>query len=189
MLGNPAITRTVTGVANSSGYRFFQGYIYLFAVTLAIQTGHMLEHVIQVLQKFVLGSSKAHGLIGQLDIEQVHFGFNTVYYALLLPLVWGWFTYRQEIGLLFRRWTVLTTVFLATLLIQSYHQVEHSGKLVQFINTNMHGTLGILGAHFDLVLLHFTINALVYLPLIILFFGADFHKRLLPRRPAPDSSA
>ena len=53
---------------------------------------------------------------------------------------------------------------------------------MQFLHTNMQGTLGILGAHFDLVLLHFTINALVYLPLVILFFGAGFHKRLLPKR-------
>ena len=181
MLGNPTITPTRTKSASGSNYRFFRGYIYLFAITVAVQSGHMLEHVVQMIQKFMLGTT-AHGLIGRLDIEQVHFGFNTVYYALLLPLVWGWLTYRQEIGLLGRRWTGLTAVFLATLLLQSYHQVEHSVKLVQFINTNMHGTLGILGAHFDLVLLHFVLNTLVYVPLLILFFGAGFHKRLLPGR-------
>ena len=186
MLVNPAIARSltgsVTGVVRGSSYRLFQGYIYLFALTLALQTGHMLEHVVQVIQKFVLGSSNAHGLIGRLDIEWVHFGFNTAYFVLLLPLVWGWLAYRREIGLLGRCWTGLTVVCLVTLLIQSYHQVEHSVKLVQFLHTNMQGTLGILGAHFDLVLLHFTINALVYLPLVILFFGAGFHKRLLPKR-------
>ncbi len=53
---------------------------------------------------------------------------------------------------------------------------------MQFLNTNMQGTLGILGSNFDLILLHFTINALVYLPLVILFFGAGFHRRLLPGR-------
>ncbi len=186
MLVNPVIVRSltgsVTGVVRGSSYRLFQGYIYLFALTLALQTGHMLEHVVQVIQKFVLGSSNAHGLIGRLDIEWVHFGFNTAYFVLLLPLVWGWLAYRREIGLLGRRWTGLTVVCLVTLLIQSYHQVEHSVKLVQFLHNNMQGTLGILGANFDLVLLHFTINALVYLPLVILFFGAGFHKRLLPKR-------
>ena len=93
MLVNPAIARSltgsVTGVVRGSSYRLFQGYIYLFALTLALQTGHMLEHVVQVIQKFVLGSSNAHGLIGRLDIEWVHFGFNTAYFVLLLPLVWG----------------------------------------------------------------------------------------------------
>ena len=186
MLGNPSVSRTFTGSATGlvkgRSYRFFQGYIYLFALTLALQTGHMLEHVAQVIQKFVLGSSSAHGLIGRLDIGWVHFGFNTAYFVLLLPLVWGWLAYRREIGLLGRRWTGLTTVCLVTLLIQSYHQVEHSVKLVQFLNTNMQGTLGILGSHFDLILLYFTINALVYLPLVILFFGAGFHQRRLPER-------
>ncbi len=182
MLGNPSIPRTFTGLVKARSYRLFQGYIYLFALTLALQTGHMLEHVVQVIQKFVLGSSRAHGLIGRLDIEWVHFGFNTAYFVLLLPLVWGWLAYRREIGLLGRRWTGLTVVCLGTLLIQSYHQVEHSVKLAQFLHTNMQGTLGILGSHFDLILLHFTINALVYLPLVILFFGAGFHQRLLPGR-------
>ena len=186
MVGNPAITRTLTGsfsgFLRGRNFRLFQGYIYLFALTLALQTGHMLEHVVQVIQKFVLGSSSAHGLIGRLDIEWVHFGFNTGYFVLLLPLAWGWLAYRREIGLLGRRWTGLTVVCLVTLLIQSYHQVEHSVKLAQFLNTSMAGTPGILGAHFDLILLHFTINSLVYLPLVILFFGAGFHKRLLPGR-------
>ena len=42
--------------------------MYLFALTVLIQALHMVEHVAQVLQKFVLHIAPAHGLIGTLDL-------------------------------------------------------------------------------------------------------------------------
>ena len=75
-------------------------------------------------------------------------------------------------------WAVLAAILLLGLLLQSYHQVEHSVKLAQFLQTHMQGTKGILGARFDLVLLHFILNLLVYLPLVGVFFGAGLPAQL-----------
>lgn len=39
----------------------------------------MVEHVVQVIQKFLLGFEKAHGLLGAaFDFEWVHFVYNTL---------------------------------------------------------------------------------------------------------------
>ena len=165
----------------ASNYRFFKFYVYLFAVTLGIQTGHMLEHVTQVIQKFVLHVTPAHGLIGRLDLEQIHFGFNSAYLLMFFPLFLGWFCYRAEIAELTPRWKLLAGIFLITFIVQIYHQAEHTAKLVQYLNTHMQGTQGILGAHFDLVIMHFIINLLVYLPMLVVFFGGGLHRKLLPR--------
>lgn len=42
--------------------------------TLLVQAAHMVEHVAQVVQKFLLRMSEAHGLLGSIfDVEWVHF--------------------------------------------------------------------------------------------------------------------
>ena len=48
----------------------FKQFVYMFVATVVIQTLHMVEHVAQVFQKFVLDYSYAHGLIGSFDLEQ-----------------------------------------------------------------------------------------------------------------------
>lgn len=50
----------------------------------------MVEHVVQVIQKFLLGFEKAHGLLGAaFDFEWVHFVYNTLLEpALILIFVW-----------------------------------------------------------------------------------------------------
>ena len=70
-------------------------------------------------------------------------------------------------------------MLLTGLLVQMWHMTEHSVKLAQFLNTGMQGTPGILGGYFDPVLLHFFYNLIVYLPLVLVFFGARLY--LLPR--------
>ena len=44
---------------------------YLYALTVELQAFHMVEHLAQIIQKFALSAHQAHGLIGQLDLEQV----------------------------------------------------------------------------------------------------------------------
>ena len=39
----------------------FKQFVYMFVATVVIQTLHMVEHVAQVFQKFVLDYSYAHG--------------------------------------------------------------------------------------------------------------------------------
>jgi hypothetical protein len=53
-------------------------------------------------------------------------------------------------------------LILAAALFQSYHVVEHSLKVTQHVVTGAKVNPGILGNHFDLVLLHFGLNAAIY---------------------------
>ena len=87
----------------------------------------------------------------------------------------GWILCRNDVSRCTRYWSTLTGVLLTGLLIQMWHMTEHSVKLTQFLRTGMQGTPGILGNYFDPVLLHFCYNLIVYLPLVVVFFGARLY--------------
>jgi hypothetical protein len=142
----------------------YRQFIYMFTLTLAAQALHMVEHIAQVLQTFVFHIRPAHGLIGQLDLEQVHFAFNLFYLTTLIAVTVGWFCYGSQIS---SRWKAFGLVLAATVLVQSYHMAEHTVKLVQFIETMMQGTPGILGAHFNAVIFHAAMNTAVFLPVVL----------------------
>jgi hypothetical protein len=59
-------------------YRHYH-WLALFYVLVVTQTGHVFEHVVQMVQIHVLGltGASARGVFGALDIEWVHFIFNT----------------------------------------------------------------------------------------------------------------
>jgi hypothetical protein len=64
----------------------FKPYVIL-VLAVAVQSFHMLEHIVQVIQKFVLQYPVAHGVLGaSLDFEPVHFTFNVVYLALIATM-------------------------------------------------------------------------------------------------------
>ena len=166
-----------TSFASGKNVSPLTGFAYAFLLTLALQAFHLVEHVAQVIQKFVLNSPQAHGLIGQLDLEQVHFVFNLLYLALLIHVLLRWLTLKVELP---NRWRVYTTILTLTVALQSYHQVEHTVKLVQFIQTNVQGTPGIFGLYFDFdgVIFHFIMNTLVFLPGVVVFYCAGLHRQL-----------
>jgi len=151
----------------------FKQFIYIFVLTVAAQAFHMVEHIAQVMQKFVFHVTPAHGLIGQLDLEQVHFAFNLFYLSTLVAVMIGWFYYGSQVS---KKWKAFGIALGLTVLVQGYHMAEHSVKLVQFIETMMQGTPGILGAHFDGVIFHATLNIAVFLPVLIVFFAAGVYK-------------
>jgi hypothetical protein len=153
----------------------FKQFIYLFVLTVAAQAFHMVEHIAQVMQKFVLHITPAHGLIGQLDLEQVHFAFNLFYLSTLVAVMIGWFYYGSQVS---KKWKAFSIALVFTVLVQSYHMAEHTAKLVQFIETMMQGTPGILGAHFAGVLFHAAMNTVVFLPVLIVFFAAGIYKHM-----------
>ena len=153
-------------------------FVYLFALTVLIQALHMVEHVAQVIQKFVLQIAPAHGLIGALDLEQVHFAFNVFYLATLAVVMVGWFYYGSQ---LCSKHKSLAAILIGTVALQSYHMLEHSVKLAQFIATGMQGTPGIAGMHVDGVIFHALMNTAVFVPVVVVFFGAGLHTRLIPR--------
>jgi hypothetical protein len=158
----------------------FKQFIYMFVLTVASQTFHMVEHIAQVMQKFVFHINPAQGLIGQLDLEQVHFAFNLFYLSTLVAVMIGWFYYGSQVS---KKWKAFGVALVLTVLVQTYHMAEHTAKLVQFIETMMQGTPGILGAHFDGVIFHAVMNAAVFVPVVIVFlFGGVYkHTSLMSR--------
>ena len=151
----------------------FAQFIQMFVVTLVVQTFHMVEHVAQVMQRFVFNSASAHGLIGALDVEQVHFLFNLLYLGTLFYITLGWLNFG---GRVCRNYRVLGALLVGSALLQSYHMAEHSVKLVQFLNTGIQGTPGLLGAHFDGVIFHAAMNTAVYVPVVVVFVCSGMYR-------------
>jgi hypothetical protein len=69
----PLLAATVLLTARAA-----DGWLALYLVVALTQTGHVGEHVVQVVQLRLLGlgGEHAHGVFGALDIEWVHFGWN-----------------------------------------------------------------------------------------------------------------
>jgi uncharacterized membrane protein YfhO len=155
-------------------------FIYMFALTVLIQAVHLVEHVAQVMQKFVFHIAPAHGLIGQLDLEEVHFAFNLLYLTALMVVMVGWLYYGSQ---LCSKQKMLSAMLIGTVAVQSYHMLEHSVKLAQFISTGMQGTPGIVGMHVDGVIFHALMNTAVFLPVVVVFFCAGLHQQLFRRVP------
>jgi hypothetical protein len=99
----------------------FKQFIYMFILTVASQGFHMVEHIAQVMQKFVFHITPAHGLIGQLDLEQVHFAFNLFYVSTLVAVMIGWFYYGSQVS---KNWKVFGIALVVTVLVQSCHMAE-----------------------------------------------------------------
>ncbi|MXY45759.1 MAG: hypothetical protein F4Y44_02010 [Chloroflexi bacterium] len=153
----------------------FRQFVWMFVATVAIQTLHMVEHVAQVYQKFVLNYSYAHGLIGALDLEQVHFTFNLMYLAALIFVMLGWLNFGKRMC---RQEKMLGAILVGTVVLQGYHMVEHSARLVQFFNTGLQGTPGLVGAHFDGVIFHALMNTAVYIPAVVVFICSGAHREV-----------
>ena len=156
----------------------FRQFVWMFVATVAIQTLHMAEHIAQVYQKFVLDYSYAHGLIGALDLEQIHFTFNLMYLAALIFVTLGWLNFGKRMC---RQEKMLGALLVGTVLLQGYHMIEHSARLVQFFNTGLQGTPGLVGGHFDGVIFHALMNTAVYIPAVVVFICSGVHRQVFRR--------
>lgn len=165
----------MSGMASTGAFTPFKQFLYSFAATLVIQALHMVEHVAQVMQKFVFHIVPAHGLIGQLDLEQVHFAFNLLYLGTLIYVMLGWLNFGGQVC---RNQKLCAAMLITTVAVQTYHVLEHSVKLAQFIASGMQGTPGIAGMHFDGVIFHALMNTAVFLPVVVVFFCAGLHRGL-----------
>lgn len=124
----------------------------------------MPEHIAQVIQRFVFGLSPAQssGIIGALDLEPVHFVYNISLMALILVTCFGLGFHKK--GSPLRGRPLLFYSFWGSMAIQSYHSVEHTAKIIQFAQTGIQGTPGIVGLfEVNLIWFHFGINLVVYL--------------------------
>ncbi len=144
-------------------YRHYR-WLALYYVLVVIQVGHFGEHVCQMLQIHLLHRTgpDARGIIGVLDVEWVHFIFNSWIILTVLVMVP---VFRAN------RW------LWATLLIAGWHEIEHLYIMSVYLRTGIAGTPGLLsrgGAiHGGLPItradLHFFYNLIETIPLVIGF--------------------
>jgi hypothetical protein len=145
------------------------GWLALFYVLAITQTGHLLEHAVQMLQIHVLHEPPplSKGVFGQLDIEWVHFVWNTWVLVALAMLA---AKYRDN------RW------LLGTLLFALWHEAEHISMIISYVSTGVAGSPGLLaqggkiggGLPIKRPDLHFIYNLVETVPLLV---GFDIARR------------
>ncbi|MGH2453002.1 MAG: hypothetical protein ACRDF5_04470 [bacterium] len=143
-------------VASDRIVRYFVAFTFAWFV---IQSAHMVEHVAQVTQKFILGWPKAPGLLGSIfDLEWVHFLYNSSLQVAILTILIFWKRNIKE---------PLPLVVTAAAVFQGYHTLEHIVKMYQYYALGITvGPKGILGFVVPLIWLHFFFN-LITLALIV----------------------
>ncbi|HTM67836.1 MAG TPA: hypothetical protein VL426_00915 [Candidatus Binatia bacterium] len=143
--------------------------VVLLGVTAVIQTGHMVEHVAQLIQ-WMMRLHLAHGLIGSLDLEMVHF----IYDALFLIGLSALGSFYGDV--LRAKGPRPYRVFIVAWVVQTYHMIEHVVRFSQHMETGLEGTPGILGRYIPIVPLHFAINLVVTVGIIAPFFMLGMHR-------------
>ena len=142
------------------------GWLAFFFILVVTQGAHFLEHVAQMVQIHLLGLSglQARGIFGMIDIEWVHFIWNSWVLICTVLLV---FLFRKNPWL----WVLLV--------ISVWHEIEHVSIMSVFLRTGHPGAPGLLaaggaiggGLPLSRPDLHFFYNLLEELVLIIAYFS------------------
>jgi hypothetical protein len=166
----------LTGRGAASGWAISaQAGRLLLLEALIIQGLHEVEHIVQVVQRTWLGIHNGAGVFGSVfDQEPVHLVYNLAFLALLGLAYLG----CRRAGAIPRRSSLVIGLLTLALLAQSYHFVEHTVKMAQFLESGRNGTPGILGNWLPIVWLHFGFNTLIYLPVVAAFLLGGFPGRL-----------
>jgi len=150
------------------------------------QSLHMVEHAAQMYQHIVLGlpPQLSNGLLFFLDLEWNHFLFNTLYLVLLAGL------YRL-LGVRplpkLRQATATFYALMVGLYVQTFHVTEHTYRLYQFITTGCTPCSGIIGGFFNMVHLHFVLNTVAYIPIVLIVVKSGLIKQYLGSRGESES--
>jgi hypothetical protein len=141
------------------------GWLALFYVLAITQTAHLFEHVAQMLQLHVLHEAppQAKGVFGALDVEWVHFIWNTWVLVALALLVWR---YRRN------PWLWGTFAF------SLWHEAEHISMMAVYLTSGAAGSPGLLASGGRIAGglpvarpdLHFIYNVIETVPLLVAFF-------------------
>jgi hypothetical protein len=137
-------------------------WVAAFALVALPQLGHFGEHIGQMAQIHIqdVAAPKAHGAVGTLDIEWVHFIWNTWVLMGVLMLL---YRFRDNPWL----W--------ASLVIATWHAIEHVAIMLDYWRTGKPGSPGLLskggdiGGGLPLIRpdLHFIYNLLMTAPLMM----------------------
>ena len=138
------------------------GWLTLLSILATSQTLHLFEHVAQMVQIHMLhlSGANAQGIVGQLNIEWVHFTWNALVLVTLLVLLPRFPT---------NPWLIAVTPLAA------WHFVEHSVMIATYVQTGVSGTPGLLssggllfgGLPIARPDLHFLYNLVETVPLLI----------------------
>jgi hypothetical protein len=152
-------------VARAAGYAdrlVATPWIALLGFLAVSQTAHLLEHVAQMVQIHVLhlSGANAQGIVGQLNIEWVHFTWNALVLVALIVLLPRFRT---------NPWLIAVTPLAA------WHFVEHSVMIATYLQTGVAGSPGLLssggllfgGLPIPRPDLHFLYNLVETIPLLI----------------------
>jgi hypothetical protein len=185
----PLLRRRRRRLAGRGGRTVASGAVAVLLAGFVVQSFHMLEHVVQVIQVNVQDAEVRRGLAGAaFDTEWVHFGYNL---AVLLFLVWAWrMTARLDPA--WRPAAVGYGFVLSALLIQTYHLAEHVAKILQHVTSGLDPAPGLIGDQFGLVWFHFGINLAVYAGFVIAIgplIGPAVREVVAPRPRLAEASA
>src|SRR6266852_2639542 len=113
-------------------YRQYRWLAFFFVLLIA-QSVHFTEHIAQMIQIHLLGLSgmQAHGIIGMLDLEWVHFIFDAVWVPICVYTLL--FIYRKS-----NPWLWVLAV------IVTWHALEHLVIMSVYLRTGIVGSPGLL---------------------------------------------
>jgi hypothetical protein len=149
----------------------------IFFIALVLQGAHHLEHVTQIFQWWYLGllPPMSKGIVFFLDLEWNHFIFDT---SLFFALVLGSLFLARKLwksGHSIDRFG--GTLLISALLIQGWHAVEHTVRIVRHVDTGCEPCRGIIDSVYGIPLipLHFWFNVFALtLPLLaFVWYGMD----------------
>jgi hypothetical protein len=154
----------------------------LLEAAIVLQVGHQVEHIAQMFQMHVDGQPPAfaHGLVGRLDLEWLHFGLTVAIALVALIALTRW--PRNPVA-----WLLMPLAL--------WHLAEHTAILITYVRTGITGSPGILarGGLFNGPLarpdLHFLYNAVILLLLIGGWAWERWQPRVLPSVSIRASSA
>src|SRR2546421_173422 len=119
-------------IKTASIYRHYHWLAFFFVLVIG-QSVHFTEHIAQMIQIHILGLSgmQAHGIIGMLDLEWVHFIFDACWVPMCVFTLF--FIFRKSNPWLW---------FLAVIV--SWHALEHFAIMSVYLRTGLVGTPGLL---------------------------------------------
>jgi hypothetical protein len=162
---------------------------YFMTAVVAIQGGHVVEHIVQLVQVSLLGVAEedALGLLGYVlqfngTEEWLHLGYNTFYllalYALIIPL---WRITPAVLPL-----SAFAFFITASVGLETWHMVEHGVIISHVIANGGCPCPGIGDAALGLsdTILHFVYNAIAYAGIAYAYILVVRDRRDRFRRPA-----
>ena len=151
--------RPIVAVAHATERRasLGEGMFFFMTAVVVIQGGHVIEHIVQLVQVTLLGvpEQDALGLLGYLvqfngTEEWLHLGYNTAYLVALYVLIVPLWAFAFFIG--------------ASVWLESWHMVEHGVIISNVIANGGCPCPGIGDAALGVsdAVLHFFYNAIAY---------------------------